>query len=118
MRRTLAVLAVLTAPLAAAPLAAAQPPAAAAGVQVRAVYGPEEFPIAGVTAEITPCAGGPVLSTVTTDVTGAATLPAGAGCYAVRAGELSGCMVDGDPVQQVAVVPGLTAVATFRFRCA
>ncbi|MFE6862505.1 hypothetical protein [Nocardia sp. NPDC057668] len=118
MRRTLFVLAVCAASLAAAPLAAAQPPAVDTGVQVRAVYGPEQFPIAGVTADITPCAGGPALPAVTTDATGAATVPAGAGCYRVRAGDLSGCAVDGDPVQQVSVVPGITAIATFRYRCA
>lgn len=118
MRRSLFVISVLGAALAMSPLAAAEGPAADSSVQVKAVYGSEQFPIAGVTAEISPCSGGPALTTVTTDATGTATLNVAAGCYRVQAGTLSGCAVDGYAVQQVTVVPGISPIASFRFRCA
>ncbi|MBL1074900.1 hypothetical protein JK358_10900 [Nocardia sp. 2] len=119
MRRTM----FLTATLAAAafvvaPAADAQPAGGDSAVRVQAVWGPEQFPIAGVTAEITSCAGGPALGTVTTGNDGTATFTGGAGCYRVAAGTLSGCSVDGDAAQQVTTMPGLTPTATFRFRCA
>ncbi|GAB4583509.1 hypothetical protein [Nocardia sp. IFM 10818] len=117
MRRTLFVSSVAAAALACAPLAAAQPPAGDPGVRVQTVWGPEQFAIAGVTAEVTPCAGGPAASVVT-GADGFATAAVGPGCYRVQVGTPTGCGLDGDAIQQVTALPGITPIATFRFRCA
>ncbi|UGT39410.1 prealbumin-like fold domain-containing protein [Nocardia yamanashiensis] len=115
MRRSLFALSVLAAACAATPLAAAEP--ADAAVQVRAVWGPEQFPIGEVAAEVAPCTGG-APATVTTGADGTATFHGGAGCYQVKVATPTGCSLDGDPTQQVTAVPGITPIATFRFRCA
>ncbi|WP_067562295.1 hypothetical protein [Nocardia acidivorans] len=117
MRSTLFVLSVLGAATVLAPSASAQPPAGDAAVKVQAVYGVEQFPIADVTAAITPCAGG-AATTVTTARDGNATYTGGAGCYRVQVTTPTGCALDGDAAQQVNAVPGITPTATFRFRCA
>ncbi|WP_157574422.1 hypothetical protein [Nocardia jejuensis] len=116
MRRTLFLMSVLVASLASAPLAAAQPPADSA-VTVRAGFGPEQFPIAGVSADVTPCAGGAAVP-VTTGKDGSATAPVAAGCYRVQVATPSGCTLDGDATQQVTAIAGITPIASFRFRCA
>ncbi|WP_330183104.1 hypothetical protein OHB26_05250 [Nocardia sp. NBC_01503] len=117
MRSTLFVMSVLGAATVFAPLASAQPPAGDSAVKVQAVYGVEQFPIAGVTADVTPCAGG-AATTVTTATDGSATYTGGSGCYRVQVATPSGCALDGDAAQQVSTVPGITPTATFRFRCA
>ncbi|WP_067548874.1 hypothetical protein [Nocardia crassostreae] len=118
MRRTLFVSSVVGAALAVAPLATAQPPAADPGVKVQTVWGPEQFAIAGVTAEVSPCTGGPVAASVITGADGFATAAVGPGCYSIAVGTPSGCGLDGEPIQQVTALPGITPTATFRFRCA
>ncbi|MEV6071771.1 hypothetical protein AB0L82_34965 [Nocardia sp. NPDC052001] len=119
MRSMLFALSVVGAAVALAPLAAAEPPPAGdSAVQVQAVYGVEQFPIAGVTADVTPCAGGPVAGTVTTGRDGSATYIGGSGCYRVQVSTPMGCSLDGDAAQQVSTVPGIIPTATFRFRCA
>ncbi|QLY32118.1 prealbumin-like fold domain-containing protein [Nocardia huaxiensis] len=119
MRRTLFLTsALIAAACAAGPMAAAQPAAGDSALRVQAVWGPEQFPIAGVIVDIASCAGGPTLATVTTGDDGTATFTGGAGCYRVAATPMSGCSVDGDHAQQVTTMPGVTPTATFRFRCA
>ncbi|MRH88931.1 hypothetical protein GFY24_16005 [Nocardia sp. SYP-A9097] len=118
MRSTLFVMSVIGAATVMAPPASAQPPAGDSAVKVQTVYGVEQFPIAGVTADVTPCAGGAAAATVTTGIDGSATYIGGSGCYRVQVATPSGCALDGDPAQQVSAVPGITPIATFRFRCA
>ncbi|MFF2552372.1 hypothetical protein ACFVUS_15315 [Nocardia sp. NPDC058058] len=117
MRSMLFALSVVGAAVALAPLAAADP-AGDSAVKVQAVYGVEQFPIAGVTADVTPCTGGPAAGTITTGRDGSATFIGGSGCYRVQVATPTGCSLDGDAAQQVSTVPGIIPVATFRFRCA
>ncbi|MEV6771574.1 hypothetical protein AB0N05_23415 [Nocardia sp. NPDC051030] len=119
MRRTLFVTSVLAATaFAVAPLATAEPPAGDSAVKVQAVFGVEQFPIAGVAADLAPCAGGAALPTVTTGNDGTVTPAVPAGCYKVQITTPSGCTLDGDAAQQVTTMVGVTPTATFRFRCA
>ncbi|MEC3954729.1 hypothetical protein VMT65_16945 [Nocardia sp. CDC153] len=117
MRRTLLVTSALAAACALAPLAQADPPADPA-LKVQAVYGPEQFPMAGVAADIAPCGGGANLATITTGNDGTAVYPGAPGCYRVQIGTPVGCALDGDAALELTSVPGSTPVATFRFRCA
>ncbi|MFE3060133.1 hypothetical protein [Nocardia sp. NPDC059239] len=117
MRRTLLVTSALAVACALAPLASAEPPADPA-VKVQAVYGPEQFPMAGVAADIAPCGGGANVATLTTGVDGTAVYNGALGCYRVQVSTPIGCALDSDPAVQVTSVPGVTPPATFRFRCA
>ncbi|MFE3984039.1 hypothetical protein ACFXPR_06125 [Nocardia tengchongensis] len=117
MRRTLLVTSVLAAACALAPSAAAEPPADSA-LKVQAVYGTEQFPMAGVAADITPCGGGANPATITTGIDGSAVYPGAPGCYRVQISTPVGCSLDSDAALEVTSVPGVTPVATFRFRCA
>ncbi|MFJ4658421.1 hypothetical protein ACIP5Y_44730 [Nocardia sp. NPDC088792] len=117
MRRLLFATSVLAAAVAAAPFAAAQPPADPV-VKVQAVFGPEQFPMAGVTADVAPCAGGASVATLTTGDDGSATYNGAIGCYKVQVSAPIGCSLDGDAAQQVTSLPGLTPTALFHFRCA
>ncbi|WP_327143987.1 hypothetical protein [Nocardia sp. NBC_01327] len=118
MRRLLFVTSVMGAALAVSPLAAAQPPAGDSAVKVQAVYGPEQFALAGVKTDITPCAGGTALPSVTTGNDGTVTAAVPSGCYQIQIATPTGCALDGDASQQVNTVPGPAPLATFRFRCA
>ncbi|MFE3195686.1 hypothetical protein ACFXHA_42260 [Nocardia sp. NPDC059240] len=117
MRRTLLITSALVAACAWAPLAVADPPADPA-LKVQAVYGPEQFPMAGVAADISPCGGGANLATITTGTDGSAVYPGAPGCYRVQVSAPTGCALDGDAAQQVTSIQGVTPLATFRFRCA
>ncbi|WP_196054516.1 hypothetical protein [Nocardia aurantiaca] len=117
MRRTLLATSALAAACLLAPPAAAEPPADPA-VKVQAVYGPEQFPMAGVAADIAPCGGGANVATVTTGTDGTAVYTGALGCYRVQVSTPIGCALDGDAALQVTSVPGVTPLATFRFRCA
>ncbi|WP_405489730.1 hypothetical protein [Nocardia sp. NBC_00511] len=117
MRRPLFILSLLAVAAAVSPLAAAEGPTDPA-VKVQAVYGPEQFPMAGVATDVSPCAGGASVATLTTGNDGAALYNGAPGCYAVKVSAPVGCALDGDATQQVTSVQGVTAVATFRFRCA
>ncbi|MEV6101653.1 hypothetical protein [Nocardia sp. NPDC051981] len=116
MRRTLLVTSALAAACALAPLASAEPPADPA-VKVQAVYGPEQFPMAGVAADIAPC-GGANVATLTTGVDGTAVYNGALGCYRIQVSTPIGCALDSDPAVQVTSAPGVTPPAIFRFRCA
>lgn len=117
MRRTLLVTSVLAAACALAPLAGAEPSGDPV-VKVQAVYGPEQFPMAGVAADIGPCGGGAKIATVTTGLDGSAVYNGATGCYRVQISTPTGCGLDGDAALEVTSVPGITPLATFRFRCA
>ncbi|MFJ9368178.1 hypothetical protein ACIRRA_27660 [Nocardia sp. NPDC101769] len=117
MRRTLLVTSALAAACALAPLAAAEPPADPA-LKVQAVYGPEQFPMAGVAADIAPCGGGANVATLTTGADGTAVYNGAAGCYRVQVSAPIGCALDSDSAVQVTSATGVTPLATFRFRCA
>ncbi|MFE7797407.1 hypothetical protein [Nocardia sp. NPDC057440] len=88
-------------------------------VKVQAVTGLDRLPVTGVEAGVTPCAAAAVLATVTTGGDGTVTRNLPEGCYRVEVTAVpSGCQL-ADPIHvQVAVVPGVTPVAEFRFRCA
>ncbi|MFC3437207.1 hypothetical protein [Nocardia seriolae] len=116
MRRTLLVTSVLAAACALAPVAAAEP--AGPALTIQAVYGPEQFPMAGIAADIALCGGGANLATVTTGIDGSAVYNGAPGCYRVQIATPIGCALDGDAAVQITSVPGGTPPATFRFRCA
>ncbi|MGV9667554.1 hypothetical protein ACWDUL_33900 [Nocardia niigatensis] len=117
MRRTPLVTSVLAAACALTPLAAAEPPADPA-LKVQAVFGPEQFPMAGVAADIAPCGGGANVASLTTGADGTAVYTGALGCYRVQVSTPIGCALDGDQAVQVTSAPGVTPVANFRFRCA
>ncbi|MFF0637607.1 hypothetical protein ACFYTS_34515 [Nocardia sp. NPDC004151] len=117
MRRTLIVMSALAAACALAPQAGAEP-AADPALKVQAVFGTEQFPMAGVAADIAPCGGGASLATITTGADGSAVYAGAPGCYRVQVAAPIGCMLDGDSALEVTSVPGTTPLAAFRFRCA
>ncbi|AYF74962.1 hypothetical protein D7D52_15085 [Nocardia yunnanensis] len=117
MRRTLLVTSALVAACAWAPLAVADPPADPA-LKISAVYGPEQFPMAGVAADIAACGGGASLATVTTGTDGTAVYAGAPGCYRVQISTPTGCALDGDAAVQLTSAPGIIPSATYRFRCA
>lgn len=116
MRTTLIVAA--AAALSMIPLTAAAEGPGDAPFRVSAAYGSELFPIEGVTADVADCAGVP-LGSVTTAANGAAIYNAQPGCYRVTlTAPPAGCSLIGEPVVQLAVIPGIIQTANYTFRCA
>lgn len=122
MRSTLIVTALTALPLAAAvmlPMSAAAEGPGDNLLRVSAAHGPELFPIADVTADVADCTGGPVLASVATAANGLGIYNASPGCYRVTlTAPPAGCSLIGEPVVQLAVIPGIVQTANYTFRCA
>ncbi|WP_328399804.1 hypothetical protein [Nocardia sp. NBC_00403] len=88
-------------------------------VKVQAVTGLDRLPVTGVEVGLTPCPTGALSATVTTGGDGTVTRNLPEGCYRAEVTMVpSGCQLADPTYVQVVVVPGVTPVAEFRFRCA
>jgi len=105
--------------LAAVPGLAAANGLGGSAVRVQALEMGQNFPVMGLGASVTACAGGRAAATVTTGTDGTATASVPLGCYRVVVTTVpAGCSLDGASTVQVGTLPGVTPAAVFHVRCA